>query len=287
MKLIKTMVVGVLGTATLLPALPAWAESDMAPTAGMASKAAPAAPSAMPQAKAPVAATPSTAASDGTAAPTERSANRAVSGDVSMGDDAGNWAAFRSRNRKAFLDARIAALHAGLELTPSQDALWPPVEQAIRALSAIHAEMRSERRRSRMMAEDGAAPVDGTAKLKARGAHLIAMGQAMGKLADASAPLLRALDADQKQRLPILLHGLKPHRAMALAFDTRPEFGRRWHHRFAREEMDRRSQAFGGHGDGGGWNPRDTRYGDRDDGPRGGGFGWGHHHGGGGEHMDD
>ena len=35
MKLIKTMLVGVLGTATLLPALPAWADTDTAPVAGM------------------------------------------------------------------------------------------------------------------------------------------------------------------------------------------------------------------------------------------------------------
>ena len=33
----------------------------------------------------------------------------------------------------AFADARIAALKAGLELTPDQAKNWPPFEQAIRA----------------------------------------------------------------------------------------------------------------------------------------------------------
>ena len=31
-------------------------------------------------------------------------------------------------DRAAFADARIAAVHAGLKLTPDQEKLWPPVE---------------------------------------------------------------------------------------------------------------------------------------------------------------
>ena len=34
---------------------------------------------------------------------------------------------------RAFADARIAALHAGLELRPDQEKNWPPFEQALRA----------------------------------------------------------------------------------------------------------------------------------------------------------
>ena len=40
-------------------------------------------------------------------------------------------------DRAAFLDARLAALHAGLELTADQDKLWPPVEQALRDFSKL------------------------------------------------------------------------------------------------------------------------------------------------------
>ena len=36
---------------------------------------------------------------------------------------------------KAFTDARIAALRAGLQLTPDQETNWPPFEQAVRDLA--------------------------------------------------------------------------------------------------------------------------------------------------------
>ena len=44
----------------------------------------------------------------------------------------GRWSALTPEDRAAFTDARIAALHAGLKLTPDQEKLWPPVEAAIR-----------------------------------------------------------------------------------------------------------------------------------------------------------
>ena len=37
-------------------------------------------------------------------------------------------------DRAAFVDARIAAVHAGLKLTADQEKLWPPVESAVRDL---------------------------------------------------------------------------------------------------------------------------------------------------------
>jgi hypothetical protein len=40
-------------------------------------------------------------------------------------------------DRAAFLDARIAALHAGLTLTADQEKLWPAVESAIRDTSKV------------------------------------------------------------------------------------------------------------------------------------------------------
>ncbi len=45
-------------------------------------------------------------------------------------------------------DARIAAIQAGLKLTPEQQKLWAPVEQALRANSADRAD-RMEQRRER------------------------------------------------------------------------------------------------------------------------------------------
>ena len=35
-------------------------------------------------------------------------------------------------DRAAFMDSRIAAVKAGLKLTPDQDKLWPPLEAAVR-----------------------------------------------------------------------------------------------------------------------------------------------------------
>ena len=40
--------------------------------------------------------------------------------------------AFSPADRAAFLDAGIAALHAGLTLSPEQEKLWPAVETALR-----------------------------------------------------------------------------------------------------------------------------------------------------------
>jgi len=46
----------------------------------------------------------------------------------------------------AFTDARIAAIKAGLKLTPDQEKNWPGVEQAIRDLAKARYERRTERR---------------------------------------------------------------------------------------------------------------------------------------------
>jgi len=55
-------------------------------------------------------------------------------------------------DRAAFADARIAAVHAGLKLTPDQEKLWPPVEAAVRDL----VKLRIDRANARMKAQDGA-----------------------------------------------------------------------------------------------------------------------------------
>ena len=52
-------------------------------------------------------------------------------------------------DRAAFADARIAAVKAGLKLTPDQEKLWPPVEAAVRDF----AKMRIDRANARMNAE--------------------------------------------------------------------------------------------------------------------------------------
>ena len=56
------------------------------------------------------------------------------------GRDGGRRWQPRAEDRAAFLDARLAALHAGLKLTPDQEKSWPAFEQAYRELAALRAE---------------------------------------------------------------------------------------------------------------------------------------------------
>ncbi len=109
-------------------------------------------------------------------------------------------------DRRAFVEAGIAALHAGLLLSPAQQGLWPPVEAALRDLAATRGGMRRDG------GDRGFA--DPVARLKARAARIVARGQAMGTLADAAAPLFAALTPEQKERVPELLHRIMPRRMM-------------------------------------------------------------------------
>ena len=50
-------------------------------------------------------------------------------------------------NMAAFTDARIAALKAGLELTPDQAKNWPAFEQAVRDMAQLRIQRMQARRR--------------------------------------------------------------------------------------------------------------------------------------------
>src|SRR6202051_377384 len=72
-------------------------------------------------------------------------------------------------DRAAFADARIAAVHAGLKLTPDQEKLWPPLEAAVRDF----VKLRIDRANARMHAEkndsaDAQKPDDPVARLRER-----------------------------------------------------------------------------------------------------------------------
>ena len=248
MRMSKTLMVVLLGSAALLPMPPAWAD----PT-----------PPANNQPANTQPAKPATTAPSGSSATTTPSAPPlTVTGKPASTDGARDEAMQMHRNdRKAFMDARLAALHAGLELTASQQPLWDPVEGALRDLvKARHAmhELRHE-------------DMEPTARLKQHGERLIAMGQAIGKLADATGPLLGSLTAEQKGRLPVLLHGFRPHRLVKQAFaveggrdhmrggmkegDGMRDGERDWHRRFA----DRDDRGYGRRG----FDDRDGGYGER------------------------
>jgi LTXXQ motif family protein len=108
-------------------------------------------------------------------------------------------------DRAAFADARIAAVHAGLKLTPDQEKLWPPVETAVRDF----AKLRIDRANARMNAkpdDDAQKPEDPVARLRARADNMAATAVALKKIADAADPLYKTLDDGQKRRLAFLTH---------------------------------------------------------------------------------
>jgi hypothetical protein len=107
---------------------------------------------------------------------------------------------FSPEDMNAFIDAHIAAIHAGLKLSAEQEKLWPPVEEAMRNLARLRASAMQGMRQSRgMMASD---PVGFLRTMADR------MGQgseALRKLADTAAPLYTTLDDAQKRRLRVLV----------------------------------------------------------------------------------
>jgi hypothetical protein len=103
---------------------------------------------------------------------------------------------FAAEDRGPLLDARIAALHAGLRLTPEQEKAWPALEQAYRDLAALRA-----RRPAGPGADESLDPVQ---RIQRRAEALTAHGAALKRYADALEPLYKSLDDGQKRRFGFL-----------------------------------------------------------------------------------
>ena len=146
---------------------------------------------------------------------------------------------FSPASRAAFLDARIAALHAGLTLSPEQEKLWPAVETAVRTAA-------NDAMARRQKFKDAPTPASLIVRLRRRGENAVARGQNLEAIADAAAPLYATLSEDQKHRLPVLMHGFGPHfshRHFGMLGDGQEHRGRRggWDELegFAPEDGDR------------------------------------------------
>jgi hypothetical protein len=152
-------------------------------------------------------------------------------------------------DRAAFVDARIAAVHAGLKLNADQEKLWPPVEAAVREF----AKLRIDRANARMNAgpPDADRAEDPVARLRQRAEDMGATSAALKKIADAADPLYKTLDDGQKRRLAVLTH-------MDRRFGGR---GGWWHH----------EREMGGDRDFDRPRGYDRNRNDRDDGPNRGG----------------
>ena len=113
----------------------------------------------------------------------------------------GGHGRFAPEDRAAFLNARVAALHAGLQLTPEQDKAWPTFEKAYREL----AELRGHHRHT-------GESLDPIQRAQRRADALGARSTALRHYADALAPLYQSLDDGQKHRFTVLAHfGQHPH----------------------------------------------------------------------------
>ncbi len=104
----------------------------------------------------------------------------------------------------AFTDARIAAIKAGLKLTPDQEKNWPGVEQAIRDLAKDRYERRTERRGEQR-------PPDPIERLRQRADAMTKTAADLKHLADAAGPLYQSLNEDQKHRLFFLVRSMRGH----------------------------------------------------------------------------
>jgi len=124
---------------------------------------------------------------------------------------------FSPADRAAFFDAKIAALHAGLKLSPDQEKLWPNVETALRN-GYKNAVERFQKTKDEIQSTN---LID---RLRQRGERAVARGQSLEAIADAAAPLYATLTEEQKHRLPVLFRGLRPH-----PFHHHFAFGG-WHH---------------------------------------------------------
>jgi hypothetical protein len=155
---------------------------------------------------------------------------------------------FSPEDRAAFFDARVAAVHAGLRLSPDQEKLWPALESA--ACDTMKA-MVDERQKFRA-AVPATNPID---RLQRRAELLMLRGQSLKKVADAAQPLYASLTDEQKHRLPVLMHS--------------------GHHGWReRVGMWMRQHGGGGGEGGGGRGWRQGRMGPDDGDPGRGGRGW-------------
>jgi len=105
----------------------------------------------------------------------------------------------------AFIDARVAALKAGLELTADQQKNWPAFEQAYRDVAKLRAEHFKARHEQRSQSVN---PIERQQK---RADALNAHGAALKRLADAASPLYQSLDDGQKRRFVMLARPLGHH----------------------------------------------------------------------------
>jgi hypothetical protein len=128
------------------------------------------------------------------------------SNDAPAGSDVQRHWRPSAQDMAAFTNARVAAIKAGLELTPDQAKNWPAFEQAYRDFAKLRAERRArfEQRRDDQRAGNRGPEVNPIDRLQRRADAIIARGTGLKHLADAAGPLYQSLDDGQKHRFLLL-----------------------------------------------------------------------------------
>jgi len=120
----------------------------------------------------------------------------------------------------AFTDARIAALKAGLRLTPAQEKNWPAFETTLRDIAKQRAEREVEWAEKAKEHHEKHDLIEG---FKIGAKHLSARGAELEKIADAAKPLYDGLDDGQKQRFGVLLHEVFKHHGHHTHWGVHPD----------------------------------------------------------------
>jgi hypothetical protein len=120
----------------------------------------------------------------------------------------------------AFTDARIAALKAGLRLTPAQEKNWPAFESTLRDIAKQRAEREVEWLEKAKEHHEKRDLIEG---FKIGAKHLSARGAELEKIADAAKPLYDSLDEAQKHRFGVLLHEVFKHHDHHMRWGVHPD----------------------------------------------------------------
>ncbi|MGZ5998919.1 MAG: Spy/CpxP family protein refolding chaperone [Rhizomicrobium sp.] len=106
---------------------------------------------------------------------------------------------FSADDLAAFTDARIAAIKAGLRLTPEHEKNWPAFEAAYRNFAKLRTDRVAARREQTEPPSN-----DPMERLQRRADSIGRSADAYKQLADNTAPLYRSLDDGQKRRFTVL-----------------------------------------------------------------------------------
>jgi zinc resistance-associated protein len=110
-------------------------------------------------------------------------------------------------DRLTLIEARIAAVKAGLQLTPAQQKDWDNLEKVVRDVITA----RAARQIASMKEAAGFRDSDDVvAGMKLAAKDLTARGEELNRVADAAAPLFASMDPAQKHRFAVLLHSFAP-----------------------------------------------------------------------------